>query len=66
MGIGLPRASATLPTSPLAYNPDPAVIQMYGLDPNNICILNGFPTALKSNTSIRFGIWLAKTPPLCM
>ena len=59
MGVGLPAASATLPTSPLAYNPDPAVIQMNGLDPNNMCILNGFPTALKSKTAFPFGIWFA-------
>jgi hypothetical protein len=34
MGVGLPAASASLPTSPLAYNP--AVLQTKGLDPT-IC-----------------------------
>ena len=63
-GVGLPAAGATLPTSPLAYNPDPAVIQARGLDPNNMCILNGFPTALKSTTSFSFGIWFANSTTL--
>ena len=56
-GIGLPQASASLPTSGLAY--DPSVLQTKGLDPNNMCILNGFPTALKSKISFPFGIWFA-------
>ena len=63
-GIGLPVAGATLPTAPLAYNPDPAVIQADGLVPNNMCILNGFPTALKSKTSFPFGIWFANSTTL--
>ena len=57
MGVGLPSPGASLPTSPLAY--DPTLLQMQGLDPNNMCILKGFPTALKSATSFLFGIWLA-------
>jgi hypothetical protein len=61
-GIGLPPSSASLPTSPLAYNP--AVLQTEGLDPNNMCILNGFPTALKSTTSFPFGIWFANANTL--
>jgi hypothetical protein len=56
-GVGLPVASASLPTSPLAYNP--AVVQTLGLDPNNMCILKGFPTALKTKTSFPFGVWFA-------
>jgi len=56
-GIGLPPAAATLPTAPMAYNP--AVLQTKGLDPNNMCVLKGFPTALKSTTSFPFGIWFA-------
>ena len=56
-GVGLPSPGASLPTSPLAY--DPALLQTKGLDPNNICILKGFPTALKSATSFPFGIWFA-------
>lgn len=58
-GVGLPAAGASLPTSPLAYDRDPTVIQSQGLVPNNMCILNGFPTALKSKTSFPFGIWFA-------
>ena len=41
-GVGLPPAGASLPTAPLAYNP--ALLQTKGLDPNNMCILKGFPT----------------------
>ena len=63
-GNGLPATGAALPTSGLAYNPDPTVIQANGLDPNNMCILNGFPTALKSKTSFPFGIWFANASTL--
>src|SRR4029077_10289117 len=61
-GVGLPVAGATLPTSPLAYNR--ALLQTKGLDPNNMCILNGFPTALSSATSFPFGIWFANANTL--
>jgi hypothetical protein len=54
-GIGIPPANASLPTAPLAY--DPSLLQTMGLDPNNMCILNGFPKKLKSKTSFPFGIW---------
>jgi hypothetical protein len=63
-GIGVPAPDAPVPTSPLAYNPDPTVIQANGLDPNNMCVLNGFPTALKSKTSFPFGIWFANATTL--
>src|SRR6516162_937401 len=56
-GIGLPSPSASLPVSPLAY--DPSVLQTKGLDPNSMCILKGFPTPLKSKTAFPFGIWFA-------
>jgi hypothetical protein len=56
-GIGLPQNFASLPTAGLAY--DPTVLQSKGLDPNNMCILKGFPTALKTKTSFPFGIWFA-------
>jgi hypothetical protein len=55
-GIGIPQPGAVLPTSPLAY--DPSTLQANGL-PTNMCILNGFPTALKSKTSFPFGLWFA-------
>ena len=61
-GIGLPPAATTLPTTPLAY--DPTLVQTEGLDPNNMCVLNGFPTALKSKTSFPFGIWFADADTL--
>jgi hypothetical protein len=56
-GVGLPEPNAPLPTSPLAYNPE--VLQTQGLKPNNMCILKGFPTALKSKTAFPFGMWFA-------
>ncbi len=56
-GIGVPPANATLPTVPLDY--DPSLLQTKGLDPNNMCVLKGFPTALKSKISFPFGIWFA-------
>lgn len=56
-GTGLPPAGATLPTAPLDY--DPTLLQTKGLDPNNMCVLKGFPTALKSKTAFPFGIWFA-------
>src|SRR5271165_2170528 len=61
-GIGLPPANATLPTMPLAY--DPSLLQTKGLDPNNMCVLKGFPVALKSKTSFPFGVWFANSTTL--
>jgi len=61
-GVGLPSPNTTLPTAPLAY--DPSVVQTMGLDPNNMCILTGFPTALKSKTSFPFGLWFANATTL--
>jgi hypothetical protein len=61
-GVGLPAANAKLPTWPLAYNPE--LIQADGLKPYNMCILKGFPTALKSKTSFPFGIWFANANTL--
>jgi hypothetical protein len=61
-GVGLPPANAQLPTAPMMY--DPALVQTKGLDPNNMCILKGFPTALKSKTSFPFGVWFANATTL--
>jgi hypothetical protein len=61
-GVGLPAAGASLPTVPLNYNPQ--FVQSLGLDPNNMCVLNGFPTALKSKVSFPFGIWFANATTL--
>ena len=64
VGRGVPAPGAPLPTSPLAYNPNPTVIQTQGLVPYNMCILNGFPDALQSTTSFPFGIWFANATTL--
>jgi hypothetical protein len=61
-GVGVPQPGAALPTSPLAY--DPALVPSKGLFPYNMCILQGFPTALKSATSFPFGIWFANADTL--
>jgi hypothetical protein len=61
-GVGLLAPNAKLPTWPLAYNPE--VLQAEGLKPDNMCILKGFPTALKSKTSFPFGIWFANADTL--
>ncbi|HUI95429.1 MAG TPA: hypothetical protein VLX44_06735 [Xanthobacteraceae bacterium] len=56
-GVGLPSASATLPAAPLVY--DAGQVPTKGVFPYNMCILNGFPTALKSKTAFPFGLWFA-------
>jgi hypothetical protein len=56
-GVGLPEPGAALPTSPIAY--DPSLLQSKGVYPYNMCVLQGFPTALKSATSFPFGMWFA-------
>ena len=61
-GTGLPSASASLPTTPIQY--DPSVLQTKGVFPYNMCVLNGFPTALSSTTSFPFGVWFADADTL--
>jgi hypothetical protein len=61
-GTGVPSASATLPTTPIVYNA--ATVQTAGVTPFNMCVLNGFPTALKSTTSFPFGVWFANANTL--
>ena len=61
-GIGLPQAGAKLPTMALPY--DPALLPSDGLQPNNMCILKGFPSTLnsalkKKTTRYPFGLWFA-------
>ena len=56
-GVGLPASNATRPTAGIPY--DPALLQTEGVVPYNMCVLKGFPTALKSKTSFPFGIWFA-------
>jgi len=60
-GVGLPVPGASLPTSGLPY--DPTTLQASGL-PSNMCVLKGFPTALKSTTSFPFGLWFANPDTL--
>jgi hypothetical protein len=58
-GVGLPAASATLPVSPIDY--DPMLLQTEGVVPYNMCILKGFNTVLAKTTTdvFPFGIWFA-------
>ncbi len=62
-GVGVPAAGATLPTSPIAY--DPSLLQTEGVTPYNMCVLKGFPTTLaKTSTAFPFGIWFANADTL--
>jgi len=61
-GVGLPQPGAALPTAPIAYNA--GLLQTDGVTPYNMCILRGFPTALKSAVSFPFGIWFANADTL--
>ena len=56
-GTGLPVPGASLPASAIAF--DPSLLQTKGVTPYNMCVLQGFPTALKSTTSFPFGLWFA-------
>ncbi|HTW47387.1 MAG TPA: hypothetical protein VMD92_05530 [Acidobacteriaceae bacterium] len=60
-GTGVPWPSATLPTAPFsAYNPATGT-------PNNMCVLNGFPTLSNKNgtpVNYPFGIWFASPTTL--
>ena len=60
-GVGLPSASATLPTEALSL--DAATNEL----PNNMCILAGFPEVPNKTaptTSYPFGIWFANATTL--
>ncbi len=62
-GVGVPQPGATLPTSPIAYNP--ALVATEGVTPYNMCVLQGFPTTLaKTSTAFPFGIWFANADTL--
>jgi hypothetical protein len=57
-GVGLPGATATLPTAPIFF--DATKLQTQGVVPFNMCVLKGFPTTLaKTATSFPFGVWFA-------
>ena len=65
-GSGVPSPSATLPTTPIAYNA--ANLQSQGVTPYNMCILNGFPTSLAKASSpapmAPFGVFFADAKTL--
>jgi hypothetical protein len=62
-GVGLPRATAELPSAPIYY--DANQLQTNGVVPYNMCILKGFPTTLaKTSTSFPFGVWFADSKTL--
>jgi len=61
-GVGLPGATASLPTTPIVY--DASMLQTKGVVPYNMCVLKGFSTALKSATSFPFGVWFADAKTL--
>jgi hypothetical protein len=65
-GSGVPNPSATLPTTPIAFNA--ANLQTQGVTPFNMCVLNGFPTSLAKATTptplFPFGVWFADAKTL--
>ena len=65
-GSGVPSPSATLPTTPIAFNA--ANLQTQGVAPYNMCILSGFPTGLAKATSpapaFPFGVFFANATTL--
>jgi hypothetical protein len=65
-GSGVPSPSATLPTTPIAFNA--ANLQTQGVAPYNMCVLNGFPTGLaKASTPVPlfpFGVFFANATTL--
>jgi hypothetical protein len=57
-GVGLPVAGASLPLAAIAYNP--ATVASVGVQPYNMCILQGFPTTLaKTSTWFPADLWFA-------
>jgi hypothetical protein len=65
-GSGVPSPSATLPTTPIAFNA--ANLQTQGVTPYNICVLRGFPTSLAKATTpapaFPFGVFFANATTL--
>jgi hypothetical protein len=63
-GSGVPSPSATLPTTPIAFNS--ANLQADGVVPYNMCVLNGFTTTLAKTTtnSFPFGVFFANATTL--
>ena len=65
-GSGVPSPSATLPTTPIAFNA--ANLQTQGVTPYNMCVLSGFPTGLAKATTpapaFPFGVFFANATTL--
>ena len=65
-GTGVPAQGATLPTQGIAFTA--ATVQTAGITPLNMCVLNGFPTAIAKNATdaslYPFGIWFANATTL--
>ncbi len=65
-GVGVPEPGATLPASPIDYNP--ALVASQGVTPYNMCILQGFPTSLAKATTpapmFPFGMFFANKDTL--
>jgi hypothetical protein len=65
-GSGVPSPSATLPTTPIAFNA--ANLQTQGVTPLNMCVLSGFPTSLAKATTpaplFPFGVFFANATTL--
>jgi hypothetical protein len=63
-GVGVPNPLASLPTAPIIYTA--SLLQTEGVVPYNMCILNGFPTALANGKTVSypFGIWFANANTL--
>ena len=57
-GTGLPAPGAKLPTAPLPFTA--GTLQIVGVTPYNMCILNGFNTEGTDDSNVfPFGIWFA-------
>jgi hypothetical protein len=62
-GVGLPGATATLPTTPIFF--DATQLPTKGVVPFNMCVLKCFPTNLaKTATAFPFGVWFADAQTL--
>lgn len=61
-GVGLPVPGAPLPTNPLDYTEEGLKKEMLSSD--NMCVLRGFPTELKTKTHFPFGLWFANSTTL--
>lgn len=63
-GVGVPSPSAALPTAGIPYSV--ANLQMHGVTPYNMCVLQGFNTTLASTDTVHFpfGLFFANATTL--